>query len=212
MIEINKKKLVSLASILMILLATTIIGVYAFYQKDADIENRFIAGENKGKITEDFPKGQDLRNPVVKEVSFKNTGDYDQVIRAKYTEIWKDKDGRVISNSYQSSNLINKNWTNHWPEAPGGSSDDLWIYGGDGWFYYKKILPAKKGEESITAPILNSIKLNESLNSEILEIYLEANYKLSFQLEYVQASEAAVNALFGKSCSIEGSNVQWDIE
>ncbi|WP_426349097.1 BsaA family SipW-dependent biofilm matrix protein [Alloiococcus sp. CFN-8] len=207
----NKRKLSSLASILMILITTTIVGVYAYYQMDADVTNEFIIGENKGKIVEDFPENPKFNGPVTKVVRFQNTGDYDQIIRVRYSETWTDKTGNIISNKVNNDSVVTKNWTTIWPEAAGGNQDDLWVYGGDGWFYYKSVLPAHSGNDSITAPVLERLELNTALSSEELKKYSEGNYSLSFQLEHVQATEAAVKKVFGKDCTIGSDGmVHWN--
>ncbi len=207
----NKRRISSLASILMILITTTIVGVYAYYQMDADVTNEFIIGENKGSIEEDFPENPEFNGPVTKIVRFQNTGDYDQIIRVRYSETWTDKTGNIISNKVNNHSVVIKNWTTIWPEAAGGNQDDLWLYGGDGWFYYRKVLPAHSGNSSITAPILTELRLNQALNSEELKKYSKGNYSLSFQLEHVQATEAAVEEVFGKDCTIDSDGiVHWN--
>ncbi len=204
----KKTKYISLASILMILIATTLMGAYAYMQKSSDVTNRFVAGTYSGKIDENFPEDQDLKDPVIKEVAFENTGDYDQILRVKYSELWV-KDGEVLSNTYNGVNVVEKAWETIWPEAEGDHSDDLWIDGGDGWYYYKRILPAKTN--NTTAPILTKIQLDSALDSEHKALYLSADYKLSFELEHVQATEAAVAEVFGKTCTINSNGtVNWN--
>ncbi len=206
-----KGRFSSLASILMILITTTIVGVYAYYQMDADVTNDFIIGENKGEIVEEFPKDPEFKDPVTKVVRFENTGDYDQIIRVRYSETWMDYTGTILSNKVNDLPVVTKEWTSLWPEASGGIEDDLWVDGGDGWFYYKRVLPSDSGNGSITAPILTELSLNRALNREDLKKYSKGNYSLSFQLEHVQATEAAVEEVFGKDCTIgSGGMVQWN--
>ena len=109
----------------------------------------------------------------------------------------KDADGKVISGLVDGNEVVNKNWTEAWQND--------WFDGGDGWYYYKKVLPANE----MTAKVLTSLKFD----SNYAEIYQTADYTLKFVSEAVQYSDddsvnhRAVQANFGRDFKVISNNV-----
>ena len=128
---------------------------------------------------------------------FKNTGTAPVFLRVSYAEFWKDADGKVISGLVDGNEVVNKNWTEAWQND--------WFDGGDGWYYYKKVLPANE----MTAKVLTSLKFD----SNYAEIYQTADYTLKFVSEAVQYSDddsvnhRAVQANFGRDFKVISNNV-----
>lgn len=130
-----------------------------------------------------------------KEVSFKNTGTTDVFIRVAYAESWiADQNGTEVTlpnqNGIPAADVATKNWTSGW------SSGNEWQIGEDGWYYYKKVL--KAGET--TPDILESVTFPWNYTDSR---YADAEYRLHFQVEAVQASDQlqvsqdAVKEVFG---------------
>ncbi len=81
------------------------------------------------------------------------------------------------------------------------------VDGGDGWFYYTKVLNA---QESIQ--VLETITLNNNLvlTSPDTIDYQGADYELSFNFESIQASSDAILDIWGISSTIQGNDVVWN--
>lgn len=141
-----------------------------------------------------------------KEVMFKNTGSADVFLRIAYAETWiyteslsGGKTEQIIlpnrSEPGNDDSIVSKEWHN-W--------NDNWYDGGDGWYYYKKVLEAEESTEEI----LRSVTFNDA-DSYPDSRYAEAEYQLHFQVEAVQASDElqvskdAVKELFDKSISVD---------
>ncbi len=129
----------------------------------------------------------------------------------------------ILSNKMANGDDIAvKKWTTVWPEyqkdpdsnLPEPKKDEEWVDGGDGWYYYKKVL--KKNET--TARILNGV-----IFPTVPEEYETANYRLFFKAEVVQCSDGshtlnsedvnddATYKMFKKVAKVnqDGINVQW---
>ena len=155
--------------------------------------------ENIGDVDRNSGKKQ-------KEVMFKNTGSADVFLRIAYAETWVYTESLsggkteqiILPNRSEPGNddsIVSKEWHN-W--------NDNWYDGGDGWYYYKKVLEAGKNTEEI----LRSVTFNDIDNYPDSR-YADAEYQLHFQVEAVQASDElqvskdAVKELFDKSISID---------
>lgn len=104
-----------------------------------------------------------------------------------------------------------------WAEAttPKGETSvaGLWQDGKDGWWYYKKVLPAKGGSAAnMTGYILQSVdfsNVDSIADAALKEKYKSASYDLHFVIETVQASDEwqvsldAIQALFGRQSAEE---------
>ena len=95
-------------------------------------------------------------------------------------------------------NVVQKNWTSAF-------TNDF-IDGGDGWYYYKKVLNA---EESVQ--VLESISLKEDLisTSPYYNDYKNYTYELDFNFEAIQASSSAISNIWNKDVTINGGDITW---
>lgn len=142
-----------------------------------------------------------------KEVMFTNTGSADVFLRIAYAETWiytesltGGKTEQIIlpnrSETGNDDSIVSKEWDSKWSKH--------WYDGGDGWYYYKKVLEAGQNTEEI----LRSVTFNDTDNYPDSR-YTDAEYQLHFQVEAVQASDElqvskdAVKELFDKSISVE---------
>lgn len=192
MVRIQKRAVGKLGAIILAVLviavvATTFLGVYAASHNVSTIENEIAVAQSGTRIIDDTDGGFGR-----KEVTIKNEGASSPkvLIRVAYSETWTKGDGTIISNAINGNNVVTKDWTTAFV------SD--FVDGGDGWYYYKKVLnPASE------VKILDSITLNDSS-------YNKNNYDLSFRFESVQADAAAASALWAKTVTVgDDGAVTW---
>lgn len=119
-----------------------------------------------------------------KAVTVENTGTAAAFVRVCVAEYWTTDKEQLIG-----ATGVTKNWSTAW-------NDDFTLY--DGWYYYKKVLPAGGSVQ-----VLESVTFPANVPNG-------ASYHLDFQVETVQVSgEAAVNkdatnTLFGRTGTVSG--------
>lgn len=135
-------------------------------------------------IEESFPdKTVKAGATKAKAVMVKNTGTAAAFVRVCVAEYWTTDTEQLLG-----VDEVKKNWNTAW------SDFEL----RDGWYYYKKVLPAGKSVQ-----VLDSVKFPASVPNG-------ASYHLDFQVETVQvSSDNAVNTnatetLFGRTGTVGG--------
>lgn len=192
----TKKPLIFL---ILFLLVVGIGGTFAYYYSEVIIPNRFQAMTYHVTIEEEF-----YDDFGTKRVSFVNQEETNApiVLRINYNESWRKTIDDVVitpSNVIDGQDVVTKEWTDAFLND--------FADGGDGWFYYTKVLNA---QESVQ--VLERIALNESLvstSSDAID-YQGADYELSFNFESIQASSDAILDIWGISSTIQGDDVAWD--
>jgi len=198
-----------------LILAITVLGAtYAYTAHKNELENLLKAHIVSGEIIEEGASVGDSKDyqltpgaNTAKRVQFKNTGDVAVFVRVAYGETWVDKDGKPL---VHMASYATPSWTSNWTSE--------WTNGGDGWYYYKKIL--KAGDT--TAQVLSGVSF---LNTPTLPTeYAQGDYQLTFVMEVVQCSdETAINnnalsKTFGKAATadlviekgtVTGGTVNW---
>lgn len=185
------------------LLLLCLIGVigttFAYYYTEITIPNKFKTMTYNVTIEEEFNDTWGT-----KKVSFVNNEETNApvVLRINYNEEWRKEINGVkvsLDNNVNGENVVTKNWTTEFTNN--------FVDGGDGWYYYKKILNA---EESVQ--VLDSISLKESLisTSPYYNDYKSYTYELDFNFEAIQASSSAISDIWGKNATITGGNITWD--
>ena len=194
---------------LVLSVALTGIGVtHTYSQHKAQQENILTAHSVEIGISENPSSGFQISpgENVSKNVKFINEGSAPVFLRVTYAETWKDKNGNWLENR---KGFASPHWTD--TGAPDMHIDsDLWFSGGDGWYYYKKIL-VPNGE---TEPIMDHVTFAAGLPDE----YRNGSYDLLWSVEAVQFStdetltsgktvnERVLLATFGRTATI--SNLQ----
>ena len=169
----RKTSIIALVALLVVALVGTTI---AYWSQTNTIENPFNTGKLYGStIVEKFtPKDGEDWQPgatVDKEVTVKNEGDTDIVVRAKLTETWTRRDGGTTY-----VNLANNDvYEVHQNDATDGLTTDdksvvhknfdtagKWTTTPDanGWYYYKVNLAGG----AVTAPWLKSVQLDANID------------------------------------------------
>ena len=208
----SKLKIITLFTgcILLLLTGTT----YAYWFSEIAHTNMMMADHVQAEILEIFEQNTNPIGTVQKEVSFKNNSSSAVFLRVTYAESWvinKNESQYILSNQIDGEDVASKKWLNGFEKG-----SDLWEKGQDGWFYYKKIL--KAGEN--TLPILEYVVFPDYTG--IYEEYQEAEYKLYFRMELLQASDsqstlnsqevnsAASSLVFGREAIVSSNgNVSW---
>lgn len=176
-----------------------IIGMtFAYRYAEISISNQFRTMTYSVIIKEEFNNTWGT-----KKVNFINNEETNipVVLRISYNELWRKKVNGIklsLDNNVNGTNVVTKNWTSAF------TTD--FIDGGDGWYYYKKVLNA---EESVQ--VLESISLNESLisTSPYYNDYKSYTYELDFNFEAIQATSRAISKIWQKTATISGDNITW---
>lgn len=151
-------------------------------RQDNQLESRTVSAT----IQEDFPdKTVTAGDTKTKSVTVENTGTAAAFVRVCVAEYWTTGTEQLIGETG-----VTKNWSTAW--------SDFELHDHDGWYYYKKVLPA--GE---SVQVLESVTFPASVPDG-------ASYHLDFQVETVQvSSDNAVNknatkTLFGRTGTVGG--------
>lgn len=184
----------------------SVIGItFAVWHQGIQHTNHLEADTIKAEIVENYTPSKPV-DTVTKEVSFKNAGTTDVFVRIAYIESWEKKDKNndpiLLSNQVNGKDVTTKNWAEHFTSK--------WYDGGDGWFYYRQILPAGQSTEEI----LNSVTFPDDTQGAY-QGYGDADYSLYFKVEMLQAStgdatlnkdtvnQEASQTVFGKSAMVD---------
>lgn len=191
----TKKPLIFL---ILFLLVVGIGGTFAYYYSEVIIPNRFQAMTYHVTIEEEF-----YDDFGTKRVFFVNQEETNAsvVLRINYNESWRKMIDDVFitpSNVIDGQDVVTKEWTDAFLND--------FVDGGDGWFYYTKVLNA---QESVQ--VLDQITLNRDLISTSSDAtdYQGADYELSFNFESIQVSSDAILDIWGISSTIQGNDVVW---
>ena len=146
-------------------------GTFAYFNQTMTVTNPFDTGKYDTNVTEDFkPKDGDNWEPgaeVNKDVTVKNTGDYDVLVRVKLTEKWVNKTtGNTVAENTtglkgDASQVDAKDGltTGDYSVVKKTLNENDWVYNdADGYWYYKTNLKAKTD----TGKFLDAVKLMEN--------------------------------------------------
>lgn len=205
----RKKKLFMLGCLSLLLIST----IYAVWTGKLEHTNELKADKTSARIEEVFEKGSQPSGTVKKEVSFENSSSNAVFLRVSYAETWqKEENGNkiLLNNQVDKKDVATKHW-----QTGFGETSELWTDGGDGWFYYNKIL--KPGTQ--TEAILKDVSFPDY--SGTYKDYENADYQLYFRMELLQASDSqstlnqdevnkkASKTVFGKEAVVSGETVSW---
>lgn len=189
---LSKIKRVITKSLSVAVLLTVLLGIgatSAALYHSVSLTNTLTTPRVEEEIVEDFDKGI-IGNLKAKEVSFRNTGTADTFIRISFAETWKytdestgqslllpDRQMVLANTEFEIKKAAQIKWTDEFKNN--------WVEGSDGWYYYKKVLPA--GEK--TRDIMTAVDFSSIYNKDWPDPrYQKAGYELYFTVESVQAS------------------------
>lgn len=195
----NKKVMLILG-----MLTLLVVGIiFAFFQKSESIDNKFQTAEAKINLTEKFDPndrwvpGEEKQ----KEVRFGNEGTVASVLRVKFTPVLKLENGTEDTEATKEFKL---NFAENFQEN--------WTDGGDGWYYYNKIL----APDQMTDITLKSVTISDQIGNDehgIETDYSGASYDVKIAGELLQASlasEAAEYMKWGLIPSVTKDVVTWN--
>lgn len=195
----NKKVMLILG-----MLTLLVVGIiFAFFQKSESIDNKFQTAEAKINLTEKFDPndrwvpGEEKQ----KEVRFGNEGTVASVLRVKFTPVLKLENGTEDTEATKEFKL---NFAENFQEN--------WTDGGDGWYYYNKIL----APDQMTDITLKSVTISDQIGNDehgIETDYSGASYDVKIEGELLQASlasEAAEYMKWGLIPSVTKDVVTWN--
>ncbi|HOU10402.1 MAG TPA: hypothetical protein PL044_11220 [Clostridiales bacterium] len=147
---------------------------------------------------------------VDKYARFTNSGQASVVIRASYAQYWTLTEGTDVTrlNNYYDTgsgwaNVATPDWN-----AGGFADTSLWTDGGDGWFYYRRVLAPGQS----TPDVLEAVAFVTPAPAG----YEDAEYSLVFAVEACQVSlndpnenQQAVWLNFTKTYTVSGGTLTW---
>lgn len=162
----KNKKIAGVAGLAAVML---IGGTFAYFNQTMTVTNPFDTGKYDSTVVEDFkPTDGDNWEPgaeVNKDVTVKNTGDYDVLVRVRFDEKWVNK----TNSTWTKENTGMDDATKQEDATDGQVALDGsvvaktlnktdWVYNkDDGYWYYNKNLAARTD----TGKFLDSVKLLE---------------------------------------------------
>lgn len=187
---------------------------FAFWSGKIEHTNVLKADTMNAEIKETFDSDNAKPSGTVqKKVSFKNDSSSAAFLRVSYGETWEkteEDEKLLLNNQVNGADVVTKNWLNGF-----GKNSKLWTDGGDGWYYYNKIL--KPGVA--TEDILESVTFPDY--SGKYKEYEGADYQLYFRMELLQVSDSqstlnsaevnknASQTVFEKEATVNGETVNW---
>lgn len=198
----KKKNMIKLSGIALLAALTVGIGsTSAVIRHQINLKNEISTDTVIVEVEEDLKDNDPNDWTKPKKVSFKNPGSADVFLRVAYSESWSTSGGA----DGETELLSNKMPDDKSDVASKVISNVNWELREDGWYYYKKVLPAG----STTENFMESVDFSKiaTLEEHLKNTYTNAEYEIHFQAEVVQASdqwkvsEDAVTALFDKNIS-----------
>lgn len=172
----KKKNMIKLSGIALLAALTVGIGsTSAVIRHQIDLKNEISADTVVIEVEEDLADDNQSDWTKPKKVSFKNSGSADVFLRVAYSESWStaggaDGEKELLSNKMPDSDS---------DVASKVVSGENWELREDGWYYYKKVLPAGSTTENFMEKV--DFSNIESLEESLKNTYKEAEYESIFR-------------------------------
>lgn len=158
-------------------------GTFAYYSQTASLDNPLSTGKYTTQLVEDYtPPTEDLKPGAKwdKNVGAENTGDYPVLVRISMKENWSYKgeedsyktilsNSRLFNNGTYADGIFDAAQSDDTdgltPEEDGTVvhknilTNDGWIDGGDGYWYWNGVLEKKGSDKSRTAHLLEGLTM-----------------------------------------------------
>ena len=171
----------------------------AFYSGGGDLKNNLATKESSLYLEEVFdPNDKWLPGETkAKKVHFGNDGESSQVIRFKVVLEWLDKDNNKWTPTTASP--VEIKWTTNL-----AAEWDNSFLGSNGWYYYRKILPA--GQE--TNAVMESVTFSPGLSDD----FASTTYRIKIYMEGVDVSPEITKAEWDKMTFTESAGtLTWSV-
>lgn len=127
--KLNKRALVLLACLTLVVTAAVGVTLAYIFTQTKPVENTFKPAKVSCEVVETF------ENNVKSEVKIKNTGDTSAYIRVAVVVTWKNDKGYVWAQA-----PVEEDYSITW-----NLTDNGWVKGTDGYYYYTKAVPPTGG-------------------------------------------------------------------
>ena len=158
-------------------------GTFAYYSQTASLDNPLSTGKYTTQLVEDYtPPTEDLKPGAKwdKNVGAENTGDYPVLVRVSMKENWSYKgetdpyktilsESELFDNGTYAGGIFDAdqvNDTDGLAPAEDGTvvhknilTNDGWIDGGDGYWYWNGVLEKKGSDKSSTTHLLEGLTM-----------------------------------------------------
>ena len=114
-------------------------GTYAYFTYLREMKNRFTVGHNEITVTEEYDPQDEIipgeETSFFKKVQVENTGSVPCYVRVRLE--YSDSDMKQFC-----TNVLGENRApaEEWGDRIEEFSDGRWIFGTDGWYYYRDVL------------------------------------------------------------------------
>ena len=141
----KKRNIVKIMSLVFLVIAAVGIGVTgASISHRMELTNQIRTPTVSVEVREEV--GSVEEGLKTKKVKFENTGNADVFLRVSYGETWTYQEGEqrmILPNEPEGKEAAVKNW----------NTDGSWQEGGDGWFYYTRVLKPKESTPYILTAV-----------------------------------------------------------
>lgn len=200
--KIKKKKFLGLIQLISIFFVTAVIilvvSTFAFFEDAGAAENFLDTGNFKVDLIDVFENNKFTLpgDTINKDVSMKNNGTYDAVVRIKLEPSWSPADDG------EGNPLLTDKVTITYGT---GITTDWTLIGG--WYYYNKIL--KPGE--ITTLLVDALKLEAVSNDLHRTDYSNSEFKLNIRSESLQVLTEATQDNWSVKYIMSGDSLVWSL-
>lgn len=150
----NNKRKVSILTVCLLLTVLIAVGstIAYIFTSTGPVTNTFTPVTPETIIDEDFQE-------IKENVSIRNSGKVDSYIRVKIAITWQDKNNNV----YYKEPVLGEDYTITY------TSDTNWVQGNDGFWYYKKFVPAGQS----TSVLISEAKWLKKCENEAYPLDIE---------------------------------------
>lgn len=160
-------------------------GTYAYFTYLREMKNRFTIGHNEITVTEEYDPPDEIipgeETSFFKKVQVENTGSVPCYVRVRLE--YSDSDMKQFC-----TNVLGENRApaEEWGDRIEEFSDGRWIFGTDGWYYYRDVLEVGERTDRLLEKV--EVSVPQELEDRIKEFEILV-YGESIQTMINQAGE-----------------------
>ncbi len=160
-------------------------GTYAYFTYLREMKNRFTVGHNEITVTEEYDPPDEIipgeETSFFKKVQVENTGSVPCYVRVRLE--YSDSDMKQFC-----TNVLGENRApaEEWGDRIEEFSDGRWIFGTDGWYYYRDVLEVGERTDRLLEKV--EVSVPQELEDRIKEFEILV-YGESIQTMINQARE-----------------------
>lgn len=160
-------------------------GTYAYFTYLREMKNRFTVGHNEITVTEEYDPPDEIipgeETSFFKKVQVENTGSVPCYVRVRLE--YSDSDMKQFC-----TNVLGENRApaEEWGDRIEEFSDGRWIFGTDGWYYYRDVLEVGERTDRLLEKV--EVSVPQELEDRIKEFEILV-YGESIQTMINQAGE-----------------------